>query len=134
MADKAATVIENLVPKTSVKRGRRAKVVQKQATTDFFERGWIELKDLPAFEEHIATNCDKISNSEVEYDYESIEQLVDFHVEFELLMIKQVNISRVKYLGFAPKFLGRAVPLLRDFYGELPHKYVSFVSFFFYST
>lgn len=103
------------------KRGRRHKVAIPKPK-DFFEKGWIDPKDIPAVEEYTAKSFQKISN--VGNYHEEIMLIVNFHLEFELLMIKQVNISRMKNLGFASTFIEDNLDHLQQLPEELPPVYV----------
>jgi hypothetical protein len=120
LASKAMFALEKATQRP--KRGRRHKVAIPKPK-DFFEKGWIDPKDIPAVEEYTAKSFQKISD--VGNYHEEIMLIVNFHLEFELLMIKQVNISRMKNLGFASTFIEDNLDHLQQLPEELPPVFVA---------
>lgn len=119
LADKASNALVSLGPK---KRGRGRKPNKSQAKKDFFDKGWIEVKDLPAFENYIAQEFGAKMHEVIKGPKQEFMHIINFHLEFELLMLKQINFSRVKYLGLTGNFLSKNSAILSHFERELPSR------------
>lgn len=112
---------------TPRQRRKNHKVAIPKPKDFFAEKGWLDPKDLAELQDHVTkTLQQQIQAHIVENHHEELMQIVDFHLEFELLMLQQVNFSRMKLLGFASAFLDNpsVSELLQELVIQLPPRYV----------
>lgn len=84
--------------------------MNKKKVKDFFAKGWIEAKQLTQWEDQLKKILFKLildENNDFPTDklYKMLLSILDFHLEMELVMVKQAKISNTKQLGFASYFL-----------------------------
>ncbi len=123
-----ATKFFQLVPENKEQLGslERKGKKERQANDDLFAKGWPLAEDLLTFEKRVNTVLTKISlrdRNEFDTDYLPDYTLLYLFLELELSILRRINVSRVKYLGFAGRFLGCFPSISRTYPAEVPPRY-----------
>lgn len=101
-----------------------------------FSEGFLSIRDLGTFTKKLDTALDEMvrqlvegfEDSRVSVVRANLMHLANFHLELELHILSQVNVSRVKYLNFASSFLRRYREFIAPcIFKELPQRYVTFI-------
>lgn len=110
LSDQISDYLKEVIIATTPITRRSAFFMNKKKVKDFFVKGWIEAKQLTPWEDQLKKILFKLIIDEnndfpTEKLYKMLLNILDFHLEMEILMVKQAKISNTKHLGFASYFL-----------------------------
>lgn len=98
----------------------RKKKKKVNEPSGIFSQGWLSVKNLDSLNKQVQKSLTKMMDTiEDDHEYDNLGQkmlcIANFHMELELHIMSQVNISRLKYVTYGSDFIRTWKDPLADF-------------------